>query len=266
MGSARNLAAMDDEGLDRISGVPLRVLKAADKLILAKAGRWAAHPSKPDVTWRHVVLDAKASPSERAEVWVATRNRKARRQQLASVDRDVNKVRAALREGDHSKAVCAVVASSRLKRFVKPGKVREWVLDHDRIRVERRRCGVKLIRSTLVDLPPLRSLHLYEGQYAVEHAFRALKGPIKLRPVYHRRADRIRAHVLVCMLALTVMRTLETRVGMSFSQLIKLLRGVRATQVERDGQAEWHRGEWSAEAKRVLAALAIEEGPTVLEG
>ena len=36
----------------------------------------------------------------------------------------------------------------------------------------------------------------------MEHAFRSMKTvDLKVRPIYHRRADRVRAHVLLCMLA-----------------------------------------------------------------
>lgn len=36
----------------------------------------------------------------------------------------------------------------------------------------------------------------------VERAFRSLKTvDLKVRPIYHRRPDRVRAHVLLCMLA-----------------------------------------------------------------
>ena len=42
----------------------------------------------------------------------------------------------------------------------------------------------------------------YKGLSAVEQAFRSLKSiDLKIRPIHHRSADRVRSHVLVCMLA-----------------------------------------------------------------
>ena len=42
----------------------------------------------------------------------------------------------------------------------------------------------------------------YKGLSAVERAFRSLKSvDLKIRPIHHRTADRVRSHVLVCMLA-----------------------------------------------------------------
>jgi transposase len=43
----------------------------------------------------------------------------------------------------------------------------------------------------------------------VERAFRALKTTLSLRPVYHTNSDRIRAHVMLCWLALLLVRVTE---------------------------------------------------------
>lgn len=42
----------------------------------------------------------------------------------------------------------------------------------------------------------------YKALVNVEHAFRSLKTvDLKVRPIHHRTADRVRAHILLCMLA-----------------------------------------------------------------
>jgi hypothetical protein len=42
----------------------------------------------------------------------------------------------------------------------------------------------------------------YKSLSQVEQAFRTLKSPdLEVRPIYHRKDERIRAHVLLCMLA-----------------------------------------------------------------
>ena len=45
-------------------------------------------------------------------------------------------------------------------------------------------------------------MRAYKALSKVERAFRSLKSvDLKVRPLHHRRADRVRAHVLLCMLA-----------------------------------------------------------------
>ncbi|MEV6683589.1 hypothetical protein AB0N09_43140 [Streptomyces erythrochromogenes] len=50
-----------------------------------------------------------------------------------------------------------------------------------------------------------------------------MKQIIDLRPVYHRREDRIRAHVVLCWLALLMIRVAETNTGQTWNRLRKEL-------------------------------------------
>src|SRR6476660_5809935 len=51
----------------------------------------------------------------------------------------------------------------------------------------------------------------YKQLLEVERGWRDMKQVLDLRPVYHRLEDRIRAHVLLCWLALLLARIIETR-------------------------------------------------------
>ncbi|HEY2762518.1 MAG TPA: hypothetical protein VGJ13_00650 [Pseudonocardiaceae bacterium] len=51
----------------------------------------------------------------------------------------------------------------------------------------------------------------YKQLLQVERGWRDMKQVLDLRPVYHRLEDRIRAHVLLCWLALLLARIVETR-------------------------------------------------------
>jgi Transposase DDE domain len=53
----------------------------------------------------------------------------------------------------------------------------------------------------------------YKQLLEVERAWRDMKTTLDLRPVYHRREDRIRAHVLLCWLSLLLIRIAENATG-----------------------------------------------------
>ena len=76
--------------------------------------------------------------------------------------------------------------------------------DTDKIEAEAARDGIYVIR-TPVDADTLdtqATVRAYKGLSAVERAFRSFKTmDLKVRPIHHRLADRVRAHVLLCMLA-----------------------------------------------------------------
>jgi hypothetical protein len=59
----------------------------------------------------------------------------------------------------------------------------------------------------------------YLRRFDIERGWRDLKQIIDLRPIFHRREDRIRAHVLLCWLALLLIRVAETRTGHTWNRL-----------------------------------------------
>ena len=64
--------------------------------------------------------------------------------------------------------------------------------------------GLYVIRTSVPEseLDAPGAVRAYKRLSTVERAFRSLKTvDLKVRPVFHRTADRVRAHVLVCMLA-----------------------------------------------------------------
>jgi hypothetical protein len=64
--------------------------------------------------------------------------------------------------------------------------------------------GIYVLRTNVSDgeLSTGEVVRSYKGLEQVERAFRTLKGPeLQIRPIHHRLQDRVRAHVLVCMLA-----------------------------------------------------------------
>jgi hypothetical protein len=64
--------------------------------------------------------------------------------------------------------------------------------------------GIYVIRTSVAaaDLDAPATVLAYKGLSHVEQAFRSLKTvDLKIRPIHHRLADRVRAHVFLCMLA-----------------------------------------------------------------
>ncbi len=64
--------------------------------------------------------------------------------------------------------------------------------------------GVYVLRTSVAAdrLPTAEAVRSYKRLAAIERAFRSLKTvDLKVRPIHHRKADRVRAHVFLCMLA-----------------------------------------------------------------
>lgn len=54
---------------------------------------------------------------------------------------------------------------------------------------------------------PLEILERYKGLWKIEEVFRINKHDLKMRPIYHWKPERIRAHILICFLAYTMLNT-----------------------------------------------------------
>jgi hypothetical protein len=98
----------------------------------------------------------------------------------------------------------------RLVRRTKDGLLR---IDKGAIATEERFDGKFLLRTSDDTLSPTDLALAYKQLYEVERGWRDLKGALRLRPVFHFREDRIRAHVQLCWLALLLIRTIEVATG-----------------------------------------------------
>lgn len=73
-----------------------------------------------------------------------------------------------------------------------------------------------------VDILRVRAFH---GE--IEHLFRTTKSIIDARPVFLRRADRIKAHFLVCFLAMALLKILQKRIAMPDLPVERLIKKLR---------------------------------------
>jgi transposase len=86
-------------------------------------------------------------------------------------------------------------------------------IDHTAVNTERRLDGKYLLRCSDPKLSAEDIALGYKQLLQVERGWRDMKSVLDLRPVYHRLEDRIRAHVLLCWLALLLVRVAETSTG-----------------------------------------------------
>ncbi len=89
-------------------------------------------------------------------------------------------------------------------------------LDKTRVEAETKLDGKYLLRASDPSLSAEDIARGYQQLLEVERGWRDLKQILDLRPVYHRREERIRAHVQLCWLALLLIRVAETTTGQTW--------------------------------------------------
>lgn len=123
-------------------------------------------------------------------------------------------------------------AYNRLLRVTKSGMLR---IDRGAITADAKLDGKYLLRTSDPTLSAEDVALGYKQLLQVERGWRDLKLHLDLRPVYHRLEDRIRAHVLLCWLALLLTRIAEDACNDTWRNLRRELQRLHA--IERAGSA-----------------------------
>jgi Transposase DDE domain len=106
-----------------------------------------------------------------------------------------------------------------LKRFLRVTPAGLLRIDKAKIRAAENLDGKYLLRSSDPHLTAEDIAVGYKQLLEVERGWRDMKQVIDLRPVYHRREDRIRAHVILCWLALLLIRVIENTAGQPWNRI-----------------------------------------------
>ena len=124
--------------------------------------------------------------------------------------------------------------------------------------------GKYVIQTEESDLSAVQAVEAYKELGEVERSFRQLKDLVEMRPIYHHRPERVRAHIFVAALAFLLACALEKKlkaagVPMSSAQALEALRTMHVVDI-RVG-AEIRRGVTAGnhQARQILAALGISD-------
>jgi hypothetical protein len=105
----------------------------------------------------------------------------------------------------------------------------------------------------------------YKQLLEVERGWRDMKQVIDLRPVYHRREDRIRAHVTLCWLALLLARIAENACKQTWPELRRDLDRIHVGTFTGPAGTFQQRTELSKRQRDILKALQIEAPPRIYQ-
>src|SRR5919204_50745 len=116
-------------------------------------------------------------------------------------------------ERAHVKAECALRDHPTLGRYLRLTPTGRLRLDRAKAAAEERLDGKFLLSTSDPDVSAEDVALGYKNLLEAERGFRDLKGILRLRPVYHRLQERIRAHIVICWLALLLVRLIERQAG-----------------------------------------------------
>ena len=112
-----------------------------------------------------------------------------------------------------------------------------YFLDEKKIAQEAQYDGLYAVCTDLFDDEPENILKVSESRWQIEACFRIMKTDFSARPVFVQRNDRIRAHFLICFLALFIYRLLEKKLERKYTceELLSTLRDYEFADVQGQG-------------------------------
>jgi len=208
--SAANRRHLSAGGDGYILGEKMRSGSAEASAAMARQGRYQ------DVTTNLRVKEVKISEHERFVVChnpdAATRDAKVRAnlvERLEAMIAGSDKL-SPTRRAELRGVISTKPGLNRFLRVTGGGLLR---VDAAKVAADAKLDGKYLLRTSDPHLSTEDIALGYKQLLEVERGWRDMKQVLDLRPVYHRLEDRIRAHVLLCWLALLLARIVETRAG-----------------------------------------------------
>jgi hypothetical protein len=150
----------------------------------------------------------------------------------------------------------------RLLRQTKTGKLR---IDRAAVKTEEHLDGKFLLRTSDPTLTAEDVALGYKQLLEIERAWRDMKTTLDLRPVHHRKEDRIRSHVILCWLALLLIRIAENQTSQTWRNLRDELERMHLGTFTGPAGSSRQRTELTAAHKDILRALNVAQPPLFLD-
>ena len=152
--------------------------------------------------------------------------------------KQVGKLSKFLKKDVVNKETGEITDSRKLLSFIDEEKVEEFTSS----------MGYYQIVTSELSMPPLDVIDTYHGLSRIEDQFRVMKSALETRPVFVRTREHIKAHLLVCLMALVMLRLLQRRIAI----------GNQMTPAE---GRQWSYGMSSSDLQEALNKWQIEELP-----
>jgi transposase len=214
--SEKNLQALEDRGLHYIVGARLKSLSAANQVKVLALDFTEQKIYELEINKRRLIVSYSASRAARAK--------SLREKSVARLERLIAKGTAVRKHGylDFSIKDAPTLKQTAIDAAAQWDGIKGYITNRAKSEMK----AAKVIAH-------------YTSLFRVEQSFRLYKSDVRVRPAFHYKPDRIQAHVIICMLAVTVMRILEQEVrplGLTMEQAIQEISTAKAAIVSLNNQ------------------------------
>ncbi len=262
--SAENRRCLQRAGGHYILGEKLRSNNKEASAALARQGRY--HTVAGNLRVKEVVIDDGTmrdrfvichNPQE------ALRDQAIRGQLLAQITEQM--AGSDQLSADERVSLHAKLSTKRgLKRYLRTTETGLLRVDRAAVAAEAHLDGKFLLRTSDPTLTAEDIALGYKQLLEIERGWRDMKTTLDLRPVHHRKEDRIRAHVLLCWLALLLIRIAENHTAQTWRNLRDELQRMHLGTFAGPAGISRQRTELTAAQREILRTLDVPAPPMFL--
>lgn len=241
--------------------------------VLSTAGRYQPHPDRPEISFKRVIAEAKEEAKGKKKpgperLYVIRRNKDEEKHALRTIDRHLAIVEERLAAG--GKKAEELLTHPTFRRYVRRDARKKDesgrpagkpMIDHEKVEHRRRIAGKTVMATDCLEAHPLYVSDLYQLCADLERVFRDLKSTVEVGPIRHRRADRIRAHVMIAVMAANLGAWLTHKTGMTLEALRDLFANVRVQKVKTRSAEYWECVELEPAQRAVISKLGYDQPP-----
>lgn len=120
---------------------------------------------------------------------------------------------------------------SKRNKFLKTVDKSKTEINKELIEKTKILLGIKGYYTNLYKSKNKTIVKQYHNLWWVEKSFRMAKSDLKMRPIYHHKAETIKTHILICFMALAVGKFVELKTKISLAKLIKLFKSITEARI-----------------------------------
>ncbi|CAM3513115.1 IS1634 family transposase [Pseudostreptobacillus hongkongensis] len=155
--------------------------------------------------------------------------------------------------------------SSSLTKIDNKDKIKIEV-DENKLKKYTDTSGFSLLITDILDMDEKEIIRAYRNQYLVEDVFKNLKSSFSIRPVFLKKENRIKSHMLICFFALLFTKIIHLGLNKEYS-ITNIQKAIKYLRLSKVGDNNiWELKGESIIAKKITELLDIQIDKTVVNG
>jgi transposase len=261
MFSKGNLALMEEMGISYVVAAPLRKLSKEFKAEILKDEDYRLGLVEKDILW------SKEIPYGTNRLIVSYSASRARKD-CGDRERLLDKLHKKLGE---KKNVKSLVSNRGYLKYIKEDGKTVCALNESKIEQEKLWDGMHgIVTNASKEEQALALLHRYRRLWKIEESFRINKHTLKMRPIYHFKDWRVKAHIAICYMSFALMRHMEYRIKiaqkkLSPQEILSALNSVQASILVHKNTSDRYRmpSSLKKEARMIYKVFGIQRSQDV---